>query len=128
MRNTKFILSVIVAGFIVTGCGVYIKRTPPDTGFARAKIGEAIFSTSDFRLSNGEQRVVYKFWIFKKSDSKKITISYEENLDFIKLTPDIREEKTYSIGKDFTFQIQDMKIEIYELTASSIVYYIRQGR
>jgi len=120
-------LIIVLFNFFCQSTSNYIKRQVPDSSFATAHVGDVIYSTTDFKLENDRQRVVYKYWKFGKSDSKSITVIYEENLDYIKLKPDLREEKVYEFDKNYTVRLQGNILDIYELSAKSMVYYMKSG-
>jgi len=105
----------------------FIKRPMPDANFATVRIGDTVYSTTDFKFENDRQRLMYKFWKFEKADAKSVKLSYEEHLDYIKLKPDFKEEKTYEFDKNFIIRIQGMVLNIYALTSNSMVYYMTQG-
>lgn len=123
-------LAAITGLLFIIQCGSgsnYIKRNTPDSNFAKAHTGDVVYSATDTKFDNDRQRVVYKYWKFVKSDSKSITLIYEEHMDFLKIKPDFGEEKVYSIDKDYHVKIHGMILDIYELGSKSIVYYIKSG-
>lgn len=123
-----FKIFLILAVVFTVSCNSYfIKRSFPDKNYATVHKGEILYSGTEFRIINDRTRMVYKFWRFEKADKKYVTLLYEENIDSIKLQPDLKEEKKIEISKDYTIVLQDMVLDIYELGNSSISYYIKSA-
>lgn len=111
--------------FMAASCsgGYYIKKPFPDTRYGQAVENGLLISSSGIRIVGSEKRVVYRQWRFMGADSENVLIQYEEHYDSLKAAPDITEELTIPIKEDKII-FSGYVIEIYELKATSMSYYV----
>lgn len=105
--------------------GFIVKRPKPTREYAVGTANSVLVSSSEVEFLTEGQRVVFRYYRFKKADNEKVYIEYQEFYNRVDETPDLVESRTFDV-KNPQADLGDFILEIYELKTDAIVYTIRE--